>query len=408
MRIQRFIGELCIFKNRASSSENESRAAQHIYQLMRSIGLIAGINSFKSQKHITWEILTILFFFLIEIFLYFKLPIAALIVGITGIIFFIGYFTLLFKPLARLFRHSTSNNVVGRLINPNAPYKVIFTAHYDSARSGPLWNPDRVSGFRQNFIIGAISIILLQGLVILKLFAIENLIFISLAIFIGLMILVQATILIYSRYKGVLVEGASDNASGVSVLLDLASRLKDETSQNIEFWFVATGSEEVGAIGMLDFMKSFKDDIDKNTTYFINIDNVGSGNLHYFKSEGMLKQFKFSKDLITAAHKSAQKKEFKDVTPKKFKLAYTDALIPASRGYHSILLLAQDDHGQIPNWHWQTDTLDNIDFSLVQKTSDFAYTMIKNLSTLISKRIKNTEEEMTKFHKELVDSDLEY
>ena len=56
--------------------------------------------------------------------------------------------------------------------------------------------------------------------------------------------------------------------------------------------------------------------------------------------------YKFSKSLIEAAEKTSQDKEFNAVTPAKYKLAYTDAIVPASRGYHSILLLATDDNGQ--------------------------------------------------------------
>ena len=169
MRIKRIIGELCIFKNRASSSKNEHRAAQHIYQFMRSLGLVTSIDTFKSQKQMTWELMTITGFFLAQAIAYFFYPTWSVICGVSGLVLFWGYFTTRFKPLSPLFRFSRSNNVVGKLLNTDAPFKIILTAHYDTARSGPMWNPKNVSKFRFNFLMGVCVIFILLILSILNL-----------------------------------------------------------------------------------------------------------------------------------------------------------------------------------------------------------------------------------------------
>ena len=75
MRIQRFLNELCILKHRASSTENEHRAADHINQFMRSLGLVVSVDEFKSQKRYTWELVTITLFFFIQAVLYFYFPV---------------------------------------------------------------------------------------------------------------------------------------------------------------------------------------------------------------------------------------------------------------------------------------------------------------------------------------------
>ena len=403
MRIQRFLGELCIFKHRASATENEHRAAQHIYQLMRSIGLVAEIDEFRSQKRMTWELVSVLLFFLIETFFYFYSPLIAVISGVIGTILFIGYFTTLFKPFAPLFRMAKSNNVIGKILNVDAPFKIILTAHYDTARSGPMWHPKRVTSFRFNFLLGLFLIFLLLLLSILKLIAISGIVFDILVVLIGIFILAQIATLIYQS-QGVPVEGASDNASGVAVMLDLAARIKDLSIPEVEFWFVATGSEEVGAVGMSAFLKKYKSELPKNSTYFINFDNIGNGNLHYFTCEGMIFPVRFSKDLIQLAAKTAQLKNFKKVTPSTYKLAYTDAIVPASRGYHTILFLATDDRGMIPNWHWPTDTITNIDFKVPQLASDFAFAMIEDLCKLVKMRLNKNIEEIKQFQTELGDS----
>lgn len=404
MRIKRYIGELCIFKNRASSSMNERKAAEHIYQIMRSIGLVVKIDSFKSQQRMTWELVAIMSFFLVEAVLYFSMPALSLMVGLIGIALFWGYFTTRFKPLASLFRHSTSHNVVGRFVTSNAPYKVIFTAHHDTARSGPLWNPKTVANFRFNFLAGFFVLVALQIIALLKLLSIKTAVFEFIAIGIGIYVLGHILVLLYSGLKGELVQGASDNASGVAVMLDLAVRLKELSFPEIEFWFVSTGSEEVGAVGMAHFMKTYAEDIFKKSTYFINLDNLGSGKLHYFTGEGMLNFYGFSRDLISAAESASQIKPFTDITPAKYRLAYTDAIVPASKGFQSILLLASDERGLIPNWHWPTDVIENVDLSVLQLASDFATEMVTHLSEILKHRAEKNKEQIRQFQDEMAES----
>jgi hypothetical protein len=405
MRIRRFIGELCIFKHRASASKNELKAAEHIYQIMRNIGLVAKIDYFRSQQRMTWELIAIMLFFIAEVVLYFYYPVLSLISGLVGVILFWGYFTTAFKPLAPLFRFARSCNVVGRIMHSNAPFKVIFTAHHDTARSGPLWNPKTVANFRLNFLIGFFVIIALQLLLILRVTSSNFLVIKFLVLLIGVYIIGHIVVLLISGLKGELVQGASDNASGVAVMLDIASRLKEDSFPLIDFWFVSTGSEEVGAVGMSSFLKTYSDDLTKDHTYFINFDNLGKGTPHYFLGEGMLNFYKFSRDLINAAKKTAQIKEFKTISPAKYKVAYTDAIVPACRGHQAILFLALDERGLIPNWHWPTDTIENIDFEVPQLTSDFVMEMLTNLSEILKRKLEKNAEELKKLQKEMLESE---
>ena len=401
MRIKRFIGELCILKHRASGSNNERKAAEHILHFMRNIGLVANIDEFKSQQRMTGELVTIMSFFLIEVVLYFYVPILSFIAGLIGLILFWGYFTTRFKPLAPLFHHSTSSNVVGSFINSNAPFKVIFTAHYDTARSGPLWNPKTVANFRLNFLIGFVVLILIQLSTLIRLFSIDGFIFKLLMLLGGIYVLGNIGVLIISGLTGDLVQGASDNASGVAVMLDLAARLKEIPMPEIELWFVATGSEEVGAIGMESFMKNYAEDISKDNTYFINFDNLGKGIPHYFVGEGMLNFYKFSNELIHAAEQTSQLNQFREITPAKYKLAYTDAIVPTCRGYHAILFLALDERGLIPNWHWHTDTMENLDMSVPQLTSDFAFEMVMQLQKNFQQKLEKKQEAIDQMQEEM-------
>jgi Zn-dependent M28 family amino/carboxypeptidase len=67
--------------------------------------------------------------------------------------------------------------------------------------------------------------------------------------------------------------GADDNASGVAVLLNLASKLKAVNTKN-NYLFMAFSGEEMGLLGSNYFVKNPTIDI-KNANYMINMDMVG-------------------------------------------------------------------------------------------------------------------------------------
>ena len=175
------------------------------------------------------------------------------------------------------------------------------------------------------------------------------------------------------------MNGANDNASGVAVILDLASRLSVEDFPTMEFWFVSTGSEESGLAGMDAFMDRHGDGLPRDSTFFINVDSVGQGELHYFTGEGMLNITSFSERLVEAATEAVESLKLQGVTPKVFRLGQTDAIVPANRGYHTILLAATDERGIVPDWHWETDIRERLDYDLIEKASEFAFEMVLKL-----------------------------
>ena len=67
--------------------------------------------------------------------------------------------------------------------------------------------------------------------------------------------------------------GADDNASGVSIVLDLASKLKNANTNN-NYLFMAFSGEELGLLGSNYFVKNPTIDADK-MNYMINLDMVG-------------------------------------------------------------------------------------------------------------------------------------
>jgi hypothetical protein len=78
--------------------------------------------------------------------------------------------------------------------------------------------------------------------------------------------------------------GADDNASGVSLLLELSKyflAFQAQTPYNLKF--VATGAEEIGLTGSKAYALKYSDDIVENALLNFNIDAVGGGQKPYIE-----------------------------------------------------------------------------------------------------------------------------
>ena len=71
--------------------------------------------------------------------------------------------------------------------------------------------------------------------------------------------------------------GGFDNASGVSVMLEVA-RVMMARDEKTPITFLATGAEEYGMCGALRYVQAHADEYDRENTYVINLDGLGVGN----------------------------------------------------------------------------------------------------------------------------------
>jgi len=82
--------------------------------------------------------------------------------------------------------------------------------------------------------------------------------------------------------------GASDNGSGIGVMLELARYLKKHESQlNGVVKFIAFGAEELGVLGSRKYVSMHRESL-KNCALFFNIDDVGGNGIGSVETEGGL------------------------------------------------------------------------------------------------------------------------
>ena len=132
----------------------------------------------------------------------------------------------------------------------------------------------------------------------------------------------------------------------------------DRTLADKEIWFVATGAEEAGTWGMRAFLREYGPDL--KGALIINLDNLGTGAVHIVTEEGMARRYRSDRRLVSAAKRVSRENDL-PVRARPYVGLSTDATPALARGFRAMSVMAFDADGRLPNWHWHTDTEENID-----------------------------------------------
>jgi hypothetical protein len=165
--------------------------------------------------------------------------------------------------------------------------------------------------------------------------------------------------------------------------LDSAAQIRRRVTSGIdrglsekEVWFVATGAEEAGTWGMRALLAEYAEDL--KDSVIINLDNLGSGNLCFITAEGMGKRLP-SAHRLTGAAKRVIREDQLPIKSREYRLLSTDATPALARGYRAMSVMAFDINGRLPNWHWSTDEVENVQVGNVELAVDFVSKLIRDL-----------------------------
>ena len=175
------------------------------------------------------------------------------------------------------------------------------------------------------------------------------------------------------------VDDISDPGFSASEAARIRRKVTTGTDRDLsekEVWFVATGAEEVGTVGMKAFLKEHGPDL--RDAFIINIDNVGTGAVTYVDSEGMAKRYRSDRRLVSAARRAVTENGL-TIRSRDYKGLSTDATPALARGFRAMSVMAFDINGRLPNWHWATDTIENVDEKNLEIAAEFVCALIKEL-----------------------------
>ncbi len=143
----------------------------------------------------------------------------------------------------------------------------------------------------------------------------------------------------------------------VSRIRETVLAVADRDLLDKEIWFVATGAEEVGTVGMQAFLSEHGPSL--KGAFIINLDNLGAGDLSWISAEGMARLRPSDRRLQFLARRVSRERSI-DVKTSAFKGLSTDASAALARGYSAGTLMGLE-RGVPVNWHWKTDTSENVD-----------------------------------------------
>ena len=270
----------------------------------------------------------------------------------------------------RALPHRSTWNVVAESGDPDGARTVVFIAHHDAAHSGLVFHPalprkgmelmPRLHE-RANQSVPIIFGVFL-GPLLLALWALSGRRSLKRA---GMFFSLGASACMADIGSSDVVPGANDNLSAVAVLVALAHELAERPPEGVRVILLSTGSEESFMEGMQAFGRRHFPRLPRESTEFVCLECVGSPQLCVVEGEGMLRMRTYpesSREALARAGAAAGVELRRGLRT----VAATDSLIALNAGYATCTLGGVDETKFPSNYHWPSDTPDNLDWSSVE------------------------------------------
>ncbi len=261
-------------------------------------------------------------------------------------------------------------NVVAEAGDPDAPRTVALVAHHDAAHSGLVFHPalgrigPRLTP-RAHARAGHTLPILYGVWLGPVLVALGALLGQRRLLGTGATVAAGATVAMTDIGARAVVPGANDNLSAVAILLAIADALERDPAPGIRVLLISTGSEESFSEGMQAFGERHFRDLSPETTQFLCLECLGGSTLVVLEGEGMLKMRDYPepmREALAAAARAAGA----PITRGLRTVAATDAIIALRAGYPVVTLASVEDTKLPLNYHWPTDTPDNLHWQTME------------------------------------------
>jgi hypothetical protein len=277
----------------------------------------------------------------------------------------------------RLFRRATTKpqttwNVIGRCGDPSADHTLVLLAHHDAAPTGAIFD-ERVQAWLGERFPGIIERIdtslplwwaMLSGPVLVALGAARGR---RAMISLGTAASLVGTAVFADVARSPVVPGANDNLTAVAVLVAFAERLRERPIEGLRVLLASCGAEEVLQGGIHGFAERHFPTLDRERTWFLNLETLGSPKLILLEGEGPVVMEDYHdrgfRDLVARVADRADVPLRRGMRSRNS----TDAVIPSRAGYPTATLTSMDRYKALSNYHRLSDTPDNVDYRTVRQ-----------------------------------------
>jgi hypothetical protein len=275
------------------------------------------------------------------------------------------------RALRRLLKRGITTNVVASIGPEDAEHTLIVHAHHDAARTSFIFDDSAAK-----FVVDHLPFLMngrdrwppLMGIVWggPAAIAVSSVTGGKKTAAVGTAFAAGTAAMMANMVRQPVVPGANDNLSGVAVLLEVARRLRDGGGppDGVRVILLSAGAEEANQEGMLAFARRRFPELSVERTSFLCLDTVGSPELVLIEGEGFLKMFEYpshQKERVAAAAHDAGVRLRRGM---RFTFA-TDGLVPLRQGYETASIGSMTEHLVPSNYHWPSDTPENVDYKSV-------------------------------------------
>jgi hypothetical protein len=395
------IRRLCSFEGRRAGTDAERRAANWLVERLRSIGRRAEAD--PTYVHPQWALVAALHCLLAlagSLIAISEPPVGFAIVLATAFSLYLdlnGRFYL----LRLLFFRRASQNVVSRGSRPDAPGRLIVTAHYDAPRTGAAYQrrwrdlaarlarllPVPFSPARLVFW----SIALLLPALGLRMAGLEDN-WVSLVQLPPTLVLIVAVFMLADVELSEVVPGANVNASGVATALSIADELERDPPAHLETWIVLPGAGEGINEGMRAFVRAHRDELDPKATWFLNLEGVGHGHVRYEISQGRVVSFGMASRLtqLCAAIADADREAENGYGAEPLRSGLSSgSLPPLLAGFPATTISCLARGELVPaNYRTAADVPEAIDQAALERAHAFALDLIRALDRDLERTVE--------------------
>ena len=235
--------------------------------------------------------------------------------------------------------------------------KLVLVAHHDAAHTGWVWDPRFLEGGR-NYARRTGTTPSFIGLPLLAL------LFVAIgARRIGNALLAFGLGMGFQAARSETVPGASDNATGVAGVLELARRYADDPLDDTEVVVLVPSGEEVGLAGMYQWLhnsEGVRPLASASEVLVLGLDTIGAGDPVVARGESFTGRYR-EDDLALV----------EPGVPRVVLGAGTDPMAAHHAGLRAVSILSWTDGG-FTNYHRPTDTPDRVSWKSVERCVDLA------------------------------------
>ena len=175
------------------------------------------------------------------------------------------------------------------------------------------------------------------------------------------------------------VPGANDNLSGVAVLVALAEMLSRDPVSGLRVLLVSAGAEEALQEGIRGFARNHFGRLAPDSTWFLNVDTVGSGRLVLLEGEGTVRMHDYDSDFKDLVSRCAAESDIPLVRGLRSRNS-TDGSVPRRHGYRTATVVSVDGRKLMPHYHLDSDLPEHVDYGCVADAARLAESVARTLA----------------------------